>query len=590
LAIELQVEEGLQSTVSTLRIVGNQSIPQNDFPEIYTTPGQPFSESNISTDREIVLNFYFNHGFPDAGFEASAKPATEPNHIDVTFTIHEGRQEFVDRVLVSGLNYTKPFVVQRELQINSGDPLSQIKMLNTQRSLYDLGIFSQVDTAVQNPASAESHKNILVRVQEANRYTFTYGLGLEFQTGQPQIGANQPQGATGVSPRISFEVTRLNFRGRNQTLTFKTDVGRLQQRALVSADIPRYWFNSKNLKFSITGLYDNTIQVSTFTSQRLEGAIQAAQTVNRTSTLVYSFTYRRVRSSNIELDPAQVPLLSFPVLVAMPSISYVRNTRDNDLESTKGTYTSIEAGVAASYFGSEADFSRTLVQNSSYYAFGKNQPGERKNTKYVFARSTRIGIENAFGNTFSPQPGENCPQSQQPLCLPLPERFYSGGGNSHRGFGLNQAGPRDPETGFPLGGSALLLNSMELRFPPMSLPFFHDNLSFAVFHDAGNVFSDGNDLLNSLSRWKQRHPEFCEQASTASQCDYKYISQAVGLGIRYKTPIGPVRFDLGYNLNPPKFPSFQTVSDPNNPGQQIQQFIPQQARHFNIFFSIGQTF
>jgi outer membrane protein insertion porin family len=591
-AVELQIEEGPQTLVNELHIVGADSFPKEQLPPFYTVSGQPFSESSIASDRESLLNFYFNHGFPDVTFEASAKPAKNvPNRVDVTFTIHEGQQVFVDRVLVSGLEYTRPAVVQRQLEMKPGDPLSQIAMLRSQQSLYDLGIFSQVDTAVQNPTGEGSEKNVLVQISEAKRYTFTYGGGFEFQTGQPSVGTNKAQGSTGVSPLVSFGVTRLNFRGRNHTITFKTDLGSLEQRVLLSSDIPR-WFNSNNWKLTLTGLYDNSKEVSTFTSERLEGSLQAEQQVNRASTMIYSFTYRRVKSNEVEADPAQVPLLSFPVLVGMPGLSYIRNTRDNDLESTKGTYMGIDAGVASSYFGSETDFSRFHIQQSSYYAFGKNRSADRQ---YVFARSTQIGIEDPFGNTINLQPGQVLPTGSPLQAIPLPERFLMGGGNSHRGFGLNQAGPRDPVTGFPLGGSALFLNNLELRFPPVTLPFFQDNLSFAIFHDAGNVFTDSNDMLNSLVQWKQKHPELCESAVTADQCSYNYISQAVGLGVRYKTPIGPVRFDFGYNLNPPRFPSCQASTSSSGAAAGFcpsgsPVFAPQQARHFNVFFSIGQTF
>src|SRR5205085_10353505 len=105
-------------------------------------------------------------------------------------------------------------------------------------------------------------------------------------------------------------------------------------------------------------------------------------------------------------------------------------------------------------------------------------------------RSTSVGLQNPFAKTVLLPPGQS-PTAGQNL-IPLPERFYMGGGNSHRGFGLNQAGPRDPLTGFPIGGSALFLNNLELRFPNVTLPFVHDNLSFAIFHDMGNVFTDGN--------------------------------------------------------------------------------------------------
>ena len=85
--------------------------------------------------------------------------------------------------MVGGLEHTRDYVVQREVQVVAGKPLSQQDLLDTQTKLYDLGIFSQVDTAVQNPEGSDPQKNVVVQVQEARRYTFTYGLGLEFETG-----------------------------------------------------------------------------------------------------------------------------------------------------------------------------------------------------------------------------------------------------------------------------------------------------------------------------------------------------------------------------------------------------------------------
>ncbi len=293
----MQIEEGPQTLVGALHVVGNNTIPQDQLlPLLSTSEGQPFSEFNIAGDRDSVLNYYFNHGFPNANFETSTKPTEgQANRMDVTFSIREGEQFFVNQVLVSGLNYTRPYIVKRELRVIPETPLSQQDMLDTQRHLYDLGLFNEVDTAVQNPNGNESNKNVLVDVQEAKRYTFNYGLGLEFQTGQPAIGSNQPQGETGVSPRVSFDVTRLNLRGRNQTVAFKTHVGRLQQRALVSYDVPK-WFN-RDLRLTFTAFYDNTLDVTTFTSQRLEGSVQTEQKINKASTMIYRFTYRRVRAS-----------------------------------------------------------------------------------------------------------------------------------------------------------------------------------------------------------------------------------------------------------------------------------------------------
>jgi outer membrane protein insertion porin family len=595
IALVLHIEEGPQTLVNQLSIEGNHTVSESELPTLNTSPGQPYSETNIADDRDIILNYYFNHGFSNATLEVSANPSPGvADRMDVTYSINEGPQTFVDQVLVTGLEFTHPAVVEREILVQPNEPLSQFRMLRTQQQLYGLGIFSQVDTAVQNPDGDEKKKNVLVDIKEAKRYTFNYGLGFEFQTGQPSVGTSQPQGETGVSPRISFGVTRLNFRGRNHTLSFKANVGRLQQRGLFNYEAPR-WFNNPDWKLSFTAFYDNTVDVTTFTSQRLEGSIHAQQVLSKASTMDYHLTYRRVLATNVAVNPNQVPLLSLPVRVGIPGVSYLRDKRDNPLQPTRGNYTTLDVGVASHYFGSQTDFSRVLIQNATYQAFGHNHNVEKK---FVFARSTSIGLENPFNHTVYVRPGEPFPDNSPVQPIPLPELFLAGGGNAHRGFGLNQAGPRDPVTGFPIGGSALFLNILELRTPPVTLPFVQDNLSFAIFHDAGNVFITGHDMLHNLLRWSQKRPSLCMDAATADQCDYGYISHAVGVGVRYRTPIGPVRFDFGYNLNPPAFPSCQATASASNPnpsphcaGQpDTPYFVPQHLGHFNVFFSIGQTF
>ncbi|HMK22589.1 MAG TPA: BamA/TamA family outer membrane protein, partial [Terriglobales bacterium] len=595
LAIHLEIQEGPQTLVGDIKIVGNAKVPTDELlSRIDTAKGQPYSDYRLAGDRDTILNYYFNTGFPNATMEVSTAPiAGGDNHIAVTFAIQEGEQFSVDQVLVSGLVHTRPYVVQRKLKVTPGSALSQEDMLKTQASLYDLGIFSQVDTAVQNPNGDDPTKNVLVDVKEAKRYTFNYGLGLEVQTGQPGTSANVPQGKTGVSPRVSLEITRLNFRGLNHTVIFKGHLGRLQQRALISYNAPG-WLDNDKLTLSFTGFYDNTLDITTFTSKRLEGSAQIHQcfgsydqcTSGRPPTeVVYSMTYRRVQASNLVISPNLIPILSLPTRVGIPAFTFIRDRRDSPLESTKGSFNTLDAGVAAGIFGSEADFTRILAQNANYHSFGKNRPPGKR---FVFARSTRIGIQNPFGKTVILEPNETPPPDAS--LIPLPERFLSGGGNSHRGFGLNQAGPRDLKTGFPLGGSALFLNQLEIRLPPVDLPYLGNNVSFAIFHDMGNVFAKPQDMVNNLFRWRQKNPDLCMHQDTSTQCDFNYISHAVGVGVHYKTPIGPIRLDFGYNLNPPAFPSFNTVTNTVTGAATTTQFVPQQASHFNFFFSIGQAF
>jgi outer membrane protein insertion porin family len=118
----------------------------------------------------------------------------------------------------------------------------------------------------------------------------------------------------------------------------------------------------------------------------------------------------------------------------------------------------------------------------------------------------------------------------------------------------------------------------------------NDNIGFSLFEDMGNVFARPQEMLPSLGRVHQPNQQFCFQEVTHLQCNYNYASHAVGLGVRYQTPIGPLRFDFGYNLNPPYFPSYTNVTTNTVTGQQVGQFGYQRAGHFNFSFSVGQSF
>jgi len=609
LAVHIHIDEGVRTIVGELYVMGTQKVAAKELPELSTQPGQPYSEQDLANDRERILSYYFDHGFPNVVLEITTKPSTSrPNREDVTYTLQEGGRFTVNRVMVAGTEHTRDYVLQRELQVHEGEPLSQQDLLSTQTRLYDLGIFSQVDAAVQNPEGTDPQKNVLVQVEEAKRYTFTYGLGLEFQTGQPS-GGSAAQGTTGVSPRVEFDVTRLNFGGRNQTLTFQSHVGSLQQRGLISYSIPKLFDNDK-FKLIYTVFYDNSLDVATFTSERLEGKIDLRQQIGNSgnepgthpgpNSITYRIDFRLVKAYHFPnvFSPGEISVLSLPARVGGPGFTFIHDKRDNPLESTKGNYFTLDAFSSFKYFGSEADFGRVLAQNSSYYAFGgKGKAGHQ----FVFARSTSLGVQQPFRGTTVRPPGAcpTDPHTNESVCqgislIPLPEQFFAGGGNSHRGFGLNQAGPRDPSSGFPLGGTALFVNNFELRLPPITMPYLGEGFGFAIFHDMGNVFTAQHDMIKGLLRWHQANPNLCLPVGTIpnscfnqfNNSGYDYTSHAAGVGVRYKTPIGPLRFDFGYNLNPTSY--FQGVFDPVT--QKLTGYETQRLRHFNFFFSIGQPF
>ena len=562
LAVVYKITEGQQTLVKNLTIEGNTSFSNERLaPLLSSVPGQPFSEADIVSDRDAITYFYYNRGFPDVQFDSSVTPVKgEPYRMDVTYKIMEGQHVDVDRVIVTGLENTRQSLLNRRLRIQPGDPLSQAEMVDSQRRLYNLGIFNQVDMAVQNPEGIEPQKNVLFNLTEAPRWTFRYGGGIEFATGNtPQI--NNPQGGSSVSPNGVLEITRLNMFGRDQTLSMRARVGLLTRRGLISYDAPRL-FSRENWHFTVSGFYDNTVNVNTFTSERLEGSVGAEQRYSRATTIIYRLSYQRVRvdPSSLVIDPNLIPLYSRPVRIAMPSMTWVRDTRDNPVDTHKGTYNLVDLGLATSALGSESNFGKVLLQNSTYYTFKK---------KWVFARNTQIGIEHPYGTNYYP--------GGSATAIPLPVLFFAGGGNSLRGFAINQAGPRDLETGYPIGGQGLFVNNLEIRTPPVLLPYVQDNLSFVFFHDMGNVFASASQIAGGLIRFHQPSVSACAPPNASVGCNFSYNPQAVGIGLRYKTPVGPVRGDIGYNFNPTRYPVREDGT-------------VETLRHWNYFFSIGQTF
>lgn len=546
IAVIVNIDEGPQYFVSTLNMVGVNQLDEASLRSILASAaGQPFSEFNVAIDRDNILARYYSEGFSDAIFSWSADPAGEPNRVNLTYTLQEGRRTFVRQVLVSGLETTQPSLVNRNLSLNPGDPLSQIQMGETQRRLYDLGIFARVNMAVQNPEGDTEYKYVLYQMEEANRYSLSGGIGAEIaRIGGSQTSLDNPAGSAGFSPRLSLNVGRLNFRGLGHTVSVRTRVSNLQQRALFSYSAPRFRDNPDlNLLFS--ALFDNSNDVRTFSARRREGSVQLSQRASKSDTLLYRFSYRRVSVNNLKIDPLVVPLLAQPVRIGMLSANFIRDRRDDPTDAHRGAYNTFDFGYASNIFGSEDTFARFLMRNSTYHEIGK---------RLVFARSLSFGMMSGF-------------QLGQADDIPLPERFFSGGASSHRGFPDNQAGPRDTLTGFPLGGRALLMNNLELRFPLRG-----ENLGAVLFLDSGNVYTELGDIS---FRFHQR-----------DEFDYDYAVQATGLGIRYRTPIGPLRLDLAYSLNSPRF--FGCTN--TNPLEGCGAAKVQRIRPFQFHFSIGQTF
>ncbi len=607
IAVTYTVEEGPQQKFGQVSLAGVEAAREDKVRALITAEtGQPFSLITLANDRDAILSYLIAQGFDHAQVEVNQKvEADDTARTDVTLNVVQGQQVTIDHVLVSGITHTRPSLVQENVEVHAGDPLDQAALLQTQRNLYNLALFNEVNTAVQNPTGDAPQKNVLVQITEAKRWDVTYGAGFEAQLEQPGVIPGQTRGQTaaqngraGASPRVSVDVSRIDLRGTQQSLTLHASYGLLEQLAQLSYNVPQL-FGNPNFTGTVSGGYSNVQNVTTFQAKTLQGDFRVTQKVKRADTFIYDFQYRRidVDANSLEISPNLIPQLSEPVRVGGPGVTYFHDTRDpSPLNATRGQFFSLQEFLAATTFGSETQFNRMDLSHSSYYSWGKRH-------KYTFARNLRVGFENVFGNAAngtSTAVGQNatvaCAAQYVAInatCnpVPLPERLYAGGATSHRGFGINDAGPRDLTTGYPVGGSGVVVNSFELRLPPATLPYVGDNVSFVIFHDMGNVFRYPSDMLSSIKNFHQPNQASCRNvtlpagvaaADAVGNCNFNYYSHALGLGVRYNTPVGPIRLDLAYNLNPPVYPVFDDYTTrPPYVGQ---------PSHFQFFFSIGQAF
>lgn len=602
LAVLYRIEEGQQTHVAHVRIEGNEHFAADKLtPLMNTLAGQLYSPQYLAGDRDALLSHYLSHGFDQATVNVTQQQVEgDPLKVDVVFHVSEGQQIFVRRVLMTGLHYTRPETVRRALALHPGDALNQQALEETQRNLYDFALFNEVDVAIENPTGNETQKTVLVNAVEARRWTLTYGGGFEAQTGTPQNNCGSaivlgqscnPNGKTGVSWRGILDITRNNLNGGERSASLRGTYGLLEQKIDLLYQIPHFQ-GDRNFGLTFSGGYASSKDVTTYVASRLQAGARFTESfrtpgsfLSKANTIVYEYDFRRVKvaQESLQVGPYDLEELSTAVRVAGPALTWIRDTRDSPLDAHRGTYTTFQDFVSARIFSAEVGFNRLDMENSNYWSFGKE--------RFVLARNTRYGQERAF-------------KSPVEQLLPLPERLYAGGATSLRGFSMNAAGARDPETGYPIGGAGALINSTELRLPPPTLPWVGNAVSLVLFHDMGNVFTNAGDAWASLLRAHQPAKAACRGslavpadpkatpagpiASTGPEgaCNFNYFSHTPGLGMRYHTPAGPLRLDFSYNLNPPIYPVIYNYSL----AQPASQPHMGQANHFNFFFSLGQTF
>jgi outer membrane protein assembly factor BamA len=529
--VTFNIAEGYRTTVSSLQIRGNKSIPTNQL--LYKhhgfelQEGKPFSPRRMSDDQNRIAAKYLNMGFLNSEVKTVVtRHQDDPHSVDITYDIIENQQVRINHVVYMGYKHTILPMIRKSANLATEQPLSQGALLQGESNLYDLGIFDWSSISPRRQITDQKEEEALVKVHEAKRNSITYGFGFEISKrggniptgtvavpGLPTInlqGKNPfPSEKTFASPRGSIEYTRLNMRGRGETAAISVLAERLDQRVLATYTDPHFRLSSWLALTSISA--ERTTENPLFEARIEDASLQFQRFLDQKKTLQLQLRYD---FNHTTLKQLLVPELVQPsdrdVRLSYLSSTVIQDTRDKPLDAHQGMYSTVDFRIVPSAFGSTADFTRLLTQ----YAFYKQFHG------VVFANSLRLGLA-------APYAGSDVPTS---------ERFFAGGGTTLRGFPTDEAGPvrkipfchtaGDPNCApvpVPVGGNQLFILNSELRYP---IPII-SNLGGVVFYDGGNVYRRINfpDLVNNYTN-------------------------SAGVGLRYNTPIGPVRFDLGHTFNP----------------------------------------
>ncbi len=530
--ITFHVVEGPQDIVQTLKIEGADTFPEQKFAPggLKLGAGKPYSQNLVEADRANIIANYLKAGYLTSSFRETAAVVSkgEPHKIDVIYHIYEGPQVYTSDIVTLGRVQTRQRLINRDIaSIKPEQPLTETQLLTSESQLYDhTGVFDWAEVDPRRQITTQTKEDVVVKVHEAKRNEITYGVGFEvinrggsIPSGTVALPNLPPIGlpnnfttsqTTFYGPRGTFQYTRNNVRGKGESLSFTGFAGRLDQRGAAYYIDPNFLWSKWKSTASLSA--EKNEENPVFSSQVALGSyeLQRYLDTKKADVLFLRYSYSKTDLTRIEI-PALVLPQDQHVRLSTLSVNVTRDTRDNALDEHKGVLQSIELNFNTTKLGSTVDYAKLTAQAADYKEIFHN---------IVWANSIRIGLAQPFASSR----------------VPLSEAFFTGGGNTLRGFPLDGAGPQRQipvcSSGsstnctfieVPSGGNELLILNTELRIP---LPI-KQGLGMVAFYDGGNVFPlVGFHEFTSL------------------------YSNNVGVGLRYATPVGPVRIDLGRNLNP----------------------------------------
>ena len=512
--VSFPITEGPQTILSQVNIEGVEQVDAGDLPNLQLEEGMPLNPQMLNEDIIALQSFYSARGNAEVQVTHRTEESADKTTAKLTYVIAEGPQIKVGDIVVRGNTYTDDDVVLRKVDLEKGDPFTYTSILEAQRELYRLGIFQRADIQAEQAGTSVADRNVTIEVEEGRNLTVSGSLGLRADTAAQD-------GDRDFSYRVAAGIAHRNLFGTGRYLGLQavgTAGGVKEQELFITYREPFIGRYNVPVQLTIFQTDDATRKETRLLQRGL--SIEASKIAGYQTRWSLQYQYKIAECIEGLLCEDQTIIspggdrsfLNIQISSITPTFFW--DKRDDIIDPHRGFFTSASVEYAFPLFSAKANFTKEFVQGAWYLPVTERS---------VVALSARIGLIQPVGDSV----------------VPLSERFTAGGDTSHRAFPLDLLGTlcaedNEPVEGceatlfdlnenagefrlVPLGGNSMFIANAEYRFPIFS------SLGGAVFADIGNVF--------------------------ASTIDFGDLRYGAGAGLRYLSPVGPLRFDVGIPLN-----------------------------------------
>jgi outer membrane protein insertion porin family len=492
--VNVTIQEGSRYYVGDVSFLGNAILLDQDIKSHLKNlkQGNFFSHEKMEEDVSNIREAYFDHGYISALVEESTSFNTTTAKVDVKVNIKEGKLAYINKIKIQGNAHTRDIVIRRELRMYPGDQFDGAKLRLSKQRLKDLGYFEDVGYDIED-TDQEDIKDLVVQVKEAKTGSFSFGGG--YSTVERLVGFVEVE-------QKNFDISNWSsFTGGGQDLRLRAQIGSSERNFLLSYTEP--WLFDHPVSAGFDAYYTENLNDSTtgyaYTQKTIGGDLRLGKSFN--DHLSVGTVYRLEHINISDLDSGVSQALAEQAgnsLVSSLGFSVTNDYRDSKLSPTSGWSITNNADIAGGPLGGDRNFYRLQTSGEYYY------PVKINGVTTVLEISGRTGIVQSYPDTPD---------------VPIFERYFTGGQDSIRGYDERSVGPLDPNTNDAVGGDALLLGSVEYTVPIIEI------IKGAVFFDTGNVWDKVRDY-----------------GTGGVLC-------GTGVGLRIKTPIGPIKLDYGIPLN-----------------------------------------